>query len=218
MTSNSSVRAIHDVDVQLMLAVQQDDPVAFEELMMRYQGRVCSLLKHVVGDLGLAEDITQEVFLRVFRARKTYQPSAKFVTWIFTIANNLAINAIRSRQRTQEKPFGGFSASASDPEMASWNPENMVLASSGTIPARRLDKLEMREMVHLAVSSLGDRQRMALLLHQFEGLNYHDIAQIMQLSPQGVKSLLCRARMSLRDVLQGYMQHGNKVQTNKKNE
>ena len=212
MISDSSANLnLNDPDVQLMLAVQQDDASAFEELMLRYQGRVLSLLRHIVGNRDQAEDLTQEVFLRVYRARKTYKPGAKFATWIFTIANNVALNALRSRQRKPEVQLGVSQndASRSDSVLLA---EDTILASSGAIPARQMDKLEMRQMVRLAVEALGERQRTAVLLHKFEGMSYIDIAQIMDMTPQGVKSLLCRARLNLRDILQGYVQKGKSVE------
>ncbi|MDR2344831.1 MAG: sigma-70 family RNA polymerase sigma factor [Planctomycetaceae bacterium] len=213
MTTESVTKSnanLHDPDVRLMLAVQQDDAAAFEELMIRYQGRIFSLLRHAINNRDIAEDLTQDVFLRVFRARKSYQPDAKFSTWLFTIANNVAINAIRAKGRKPEVQLGIAcnDASKSNPVIFA---EDSIAASSGTIPTRRLEKLEMRQMVQLAINSLGERQRMAVLLHKFEGMSYIEIAKIMDMTPQALKSLLCRARLNLRDILQAYMKHGNKV-------
>ena len=87
-----------DPDVRLMLAVQLDDTTAFDELVSRYESRLISVLGLLMGDREQARDLSQEVFLRVFRARKTYQPTAKFCTWLFTIANNVASNARRARR------------------------------------------------------------------------------------------------------------------------
>ena len=91
--------ALRDPDVRLMLEVRDDNAAAFEELMLRYQGRLVTILTHLVGNRDQAEDLAQEVFLRVYRARKRYVPGAKFSTWLFTIANNVASNARRSRAR-----------------------------------------------------------------------------------------------------------------------
>jgi RNA polymerase sigma-70 factor (ECF subfamily) len=204
-----SIANLYDSDVRLMLAVQQDDAAAFEELMLRFQNRVLSLLRHLVGNRDTAEDLTQEVFLRVFRARKNYQPDAKFTTWLYTITNNVAFNQLRTRQRKPEVQLGtDRSGSDSDSPLT---PEELILASSGAIPTRRLDQLELKQMVHLAIESLNDRQRMAVLLHKFEGMNYADIAAAMEMTPQAVKSLLCRAHTHLRDILQAYMQRGRSV-------
>ncbi|MDR2440855.1 MAG: sigma-70 family RNA polymerase sigma factor [Planctomycetaceae bacterium] len=210
MNFDSSINLkLQDTDVRLMLAVQQDDASAFEELMLRYQNRVLSLLRHMVGDRDTAEDLTQDVFFRIFRARKSYQPEAKFTTWLFTITNNVALNALRTRYRKPEVQLS--SRNKEDSNGQTRLAEDLILASSGTIPTRQLDKLEMKQMVQLAVDALGERQRMAILLHKFEGMSYLDIAKAMKMTPQGVKSLLCRARLNLRDSLQGYMQRGQKV-------
>ncbi len=202
-----------DPDVKLMLAVQRDDASAFEELMLRYQGRVVSLLRHLVGNRDQAEDLTQEVFLRVFRARKSYVPGAKFTTWLFTIAHNVALNALRSRQRRPEVQLG-FSRNNIDmtESQAVTAAEESIVASSGTIPARRLERLETRQMVRVAIEALNEHQRMAILLHKFEDMSYADIAEVMDMTPQAVKSLLCRARLSLRHSLQMYVHRGESVQ------
>jgi RNA polymerase sigma-70 factor (ECF subfamily) len=202
-------QTVFDTNIRLMLAVQKDDASAFEELMYRFQGRVQSLFRHLIGNRELAEDLTQDVFLRVFRSRKSSQPSAKFTTWLFTIANNVALNQIRSQRRKPEAQFGS-EANNTDTESISHSAELMP-AGSEFMPTRQLDKVELREMVRLAVEALNERQRMAVLLNRFEGMNYAEIADVMQISPQAVKSLLCRAHIQLRNLLQKYVQKGNAV-------
>ena len=199
----------HDTNVRLMLAVQKDDAAAFEELMFRFQGRVQSLFRHLIGNHETAEDLTQDVFLRVFRSRKSYKPNAKFSTWLFTIANNVALNQLRSQKRKPVVQFGG----AVKPPHSDTVVESMdaIVAGSESMPARQLDKSELREMVRLAVEALNERQRMAVLLNRFEGMSYAEIADVMALSPQAVKSLLCRAHVQLRDLLQKYVQNGTAV-------
>ena len=199
-------QTVHDTNIRLMLAVQKDDASAFEELMFRFQGRVQSLLRHLIGNRELAEDLTQDVFLRVFRARKSYQPDAKFTTWLFTIANNVALNQLRSQRRKPEIQFGG-EGSDSVSEFVS-NPAETMMEGSELMPARQLDRSELCEMVRLAVEALNERQRMAVLLNRFEGMSYAEIADVMQISPQAVKSLLCRAHIQLRNLLQKYVQKG----------
>lgn len=196
--------ALRDPDVRLMLEVRGGNAAAFEELMLRYQSRLVTVLEHLVGSRDQAEDLAQEVFLRVYRARKRYEPGAKFSTWLFTIANNVASNALRSKSRRREINLVGR---ASGPMGA--NPlAQMLQAASGQMPARQLDKAEMREIVKVALETLNERQRMAVLLNKFEGLGYADIAVAMNLSPKAVKSLLSRARVSLREVLEPYIEHG----------
>ena len=199
-------QTVQDTSVRLMLAVQEDDASAFEELMVRFQGRVQSLFRHMIGNRELAEDLTQDVFLRVFRARKSYQPSAKFSTWLFAIANNVALNQLRSQRRKPETQFGNDTNDSQSE--AFFGPASAMMAGSEFIPARQLDKRELREMVRLAIEALNERQRMAVLLNRFEGMNYAEIADVMQLSPQAVKSLLCRAHIQLRNLLQKYVQKG----------
>ena len=199
-------QTVHDTNIRLMLAVQEDDASAFEELMFRFQGRVQSLFRHLLGNREMAEDLTRDVFLRVFRARKSYQPSAKFSTWLFAIANNVALNQMRSQRRRPETQFG--SESNEHYSEAISNPAEAIVAGSEVMPARQLDKSELREMVRLAIEALNERQRMAVLLNRFEGMNYAEIADVMKLTPQAVKSLLCRAHVQLRNLLQKYVQKG----------
>lgn len=204
--SESSVRryVLLDPDVRLMLQVRDDDAAAFEELVLRYQARLVAVLEHLVGSRDQAEDLAQEVFLRVYRARKRYVVGARFSTWLFRIANNVASNALRSRAR---RPEVTLQTRDSGP-MGAKPLDKMLQASSGQMPARRLDKAEIREVVRMALEALNERQRMAVLLNKFEGMSYAEIGEIMELSPQAIKSLLSRARVNLRDVLEPYFRHG----------
>jgi RNA polymerase sigma-70 factor (ECF subfamily) len=195
---------LHDPDVRLMLQVRAGHAPAFEELVLRYQSRLLTVLEHLVGNRELAEDLAQEVFLRVFRARKTYEPGAKFSTWLFTIANNVASNARRSKSRRKEIGVPEKSVEDSSP----LGLDQLAKAASGQMPARLLDKSESAHMVRLAVESLGERQRMALLLSKFEGMSYQDIADSMNLSVQAIKSLLSRARVNLKEILTPYVDGG----------
>jgi RNA polymerase sigma-70 factor (ECF subfamily) len=189
-----------------MLQVRDDNAAAFEELMLRYQNRLVTVLEHLMGRREMAEDLAQDVFLRVYRARKTYVPGAKFSTWLFTIANNVASNALRSLSRRREVHLD-----SRDSGPMGANPmDQLAVAASGQMPTRQLDNAEMRDVVQTAVQTLNDRQRMAVLLSKFEGMNYADIAETMDLSPQAIKSLLSRARVNLREVLQPYLERGER--------
>lgn len=204
--SKSSIQraALRDPDVRLMLEVRNGNAAAFEELVMRYQTRVLAVLENLVGNRHQAEDLTQEVFLRVYRARESYEPNAKFATWLFRIVNNVAMNALRSRTRRREQtvPFRPG-------DSQHFNALNdAIQVPSGQMPARRLDKLEVREMVRVAMEALNERQRLAVLLCKFEGMSYADIATAMKMSPKAVKSLLSRARLRLREVLEPYFLTG----------
>jgi RNA polymerase sigma-70 factor (ECF subfamily) len=191
-----------DPDVRLMLQVRADDSAAFEDLMNRYQNRVVSLMMHLVGKRDMAEDLAQEFFIRVYRARGRYVPGAKFSTWLYTIAHNVASNALRGLSRRKEVNLANR-----DSGEFSGNPMDVAaLAASGLMPTRQLDKAEVQEVVKLAIAALSERQRMAVLLNKFEHLSYEEIAEVMQMSPSAVKSLLSRARSNLRDVLDPYLQ------------
>jgi RNA polymerase sigma-70 factor (ECF subfamily) len=194
---------LHDPDVRLMLQVRDGNAAAFEELVLRYQGRLLTVLEHLVGTREQAEDLAQEVFLRVFRARDRYTPDAKFSTWLFTIANRVASNARRSKSRRREV---GVPDRGTDSEPMRL--DQLAKAASGAMPARLLDKAETAEIVRLALESLNERQRMALLLSKFEGMGYQEIADAMDLSVPAIKSLLSRARVNLREILVPYMEKG----------
>ena len=202
--SSAARYTLHDPDVRLMLAVRDDDAGAFEELMRRYQERLVTVLEHLIGSRDHAEDLAQDVFLRIYRSRKTYVPGAKFSTWLFTIANNVALNARRRRSRRKEINLDTQPATSSGAHSI----DEMAQAASGLMPARQIDKAEMRQVVRQAISTLNERQRMALLLSKFEGMGYQEIADAMDLSVPAIKSLLSRARVNLREILVPYMEKG----------
>ncbi len=188
---------LHDPDVQLMLRTQQGDRQAFEQLVLAYQDRLVGIFTHMIRSQEAAEDLAQEVFLRVYRSRERYQPTAKFSTWLFHIANNLAKNARRSLGRRKEVSYEGKSTNESSGDFASH-----VADKSGLMPTRQLARRELQGIVQEALDTLSDRQRMAVLLHKFEGMSYADIGQTMEMSPAAVKSLLSRARENLRVKLE----------------
>ncbi|GAB5404968.1 MAG: sigma-70 family RNA polymerase sigma factor [Aureliella sp.] len=188
-----------------MLRVAQDDTLAYQELLLKFEPRLRRVLKQVVNSESLAEDLVQDVFLRVWRARARYKPAAKFSTWLFHIAHNVASNAIRDGKRRKE-----YQAATNDQgSSANLGLEHMALASTGAMPVRKLDRAERADMVRFAIESLNERQRMALMLCKFEGLSYQEIADTMELSVQAVKSLLSRARVNLKTLLQPYLDTGS---------
>jgi RNA polymerase sigma-70 factor (ECF subfamily) len=150
-----------------------------------------------LSDQDAAEDLAQDVFLRVYRARARYQPTARFSTWLFRIANNLASNSRRSKGRRKEVQLN-----VKDSGPIGVGPqEKLFAAKSAFMPVRQATKSELRSVVRDALEGLSERQRMALLLHKFEGMSYSDIGEAMEMSPAAVKSLLSRARENLRDKL-----------------
>lgn len=183
-----------------MLRVRADDPEAFAELVARYWQPLVRLLGRKVGSEEDAQDLVQDVFLRVYQARKTYTVRSKFSTWLFTIAYNLARNACRTRRR---KP-----ALQVNPQKVDRLAPNRSLLSrrdSADLPMRHLEDAELAAVVRRAVEALKGRQRLVVLLNGYEGMGHAEIAQEIGMTPQAVKSLLSRARSKLRRSLAGYL-------------
>ncbi len=189
------VEAMARSDVQLMLDVKAGDDASFDFLLQKYRSPLVNFLYRMVRDAATAEDLAQEVFLRVYRARKQYSPSAKFTTWMFRIATNLALNSVRdNRHRKLET---SLDAPLGD--------------EPGALP-RELPAREMRidqhllerdrcEFIRQAVESLPEKQRVAVLLHKYEEMDYAEIAKILDCSESALKSLLFRAYETLRAQL-----------------
>ncbi len=202
VTSDTSARAfLRDPDVQLMLRTKEGDEEAFAQLVASYQDRIVGIFHHVLHDQESAEDLAQDVFLRIYRARNGYEPTAKFSTWLFRIANNLASNSRRRKGRRKEVPLN-----IRDSGPLGIRPEEKLIAEkSALMPTRQAHKSEMRAIVQSAVDELNDRQRLAVLLHRFEEMSYADIGETMDMSSAAVKSLLSRARDNLRGKLESYI-------------
>jgi RNA polymerase sigma-70 factor (ECF subfamily) len=193
-----------DPDVRLMLQVQEGSAGAFELLVRRYQRRIIAFLCQLAG-ADDAEDLAQEVFMRVYRARETYKPGARFSTWLYTIAHNVASNA--NRRASRRKEVNTFDNGQDSRPV--WTMEALAQAPSGLMPVRQLDRVELSEIVAVAMSTLNERQRTAVYLSKFEGMGYQEIAETMQLTSKAVKSLLSRARANLRDILKPYLDSGH---------
>lgn len=191
---------LRDPDIRLMLRVRDDDPTAFAELVELYHHRLLMVMHHLIGNKDEAEDLAQETFLRVYRGRKKYHPRAKFSTWLFTIANNLALNALRMRQR---KPIVALDVRDSGP--LGPRPAERIVQDREHQPSQRLQQQELAGIVQKAIEQLNERQRMAVVLNKFEDMNYAEIAEVMGLTTKAVKSLLSRARDNLRVALRDYI-------------
>jgi RNA polymerase sigma-70 factor, ECF subfamily len=193
-------RWVEDPEVGLMLRVQAGDAAAFAELARRYRplifGRFCRWL----GGREEAEDLTQDVFLRLYRYRDRYRPRAKFATWVFHIARNVARNALRTRRR---RPCLRFDALESDGARL---PAEWLLPDRGEEPSRPLERAELAGRVRSAVSGLAERQRTAVELHQFQDRTYTQVAAEMAMTPKAAKSLLYRARNQLRASLGDFVE------------
>ena len=181
-------------DVQLMLGVKAGDDSSFDLLLQRYRTPVFNFLYRMVRDAGMAEDLAQEVFLRVYRARKGYAPSAKFTTWLFRIASNLALNALRDSRHRQAEI--SLDAPAPDEE-----PVAVQVPNGEPGVEQRLIAREQAARIRRAILALPGKQRVAVLLHKYEEMDYRDIARILECSESALKSLLFRAYETLRGEL-----------------
>jgi RNA polymerase sigma-70 factor (ECF subfamily) len=181
-----------------MQRVQSGDVAAFEEIQQRYAGRVFGYFCRQLRDRAEAEDLTQEVFLRLFRARHRYSPRARFATWVFHITQNVARNALRSRRRRPCVPL----ETATPAERGL--PESL-LRDRGEAPSRPLERDELAGVVRAAVAELAGRQRTAVELHQFHNRTYAEVAAELDMTPKAAKSLLYRARNQLREALSAFM-------------
>lgn len=202
--SRAPVGADADADAALMLRVQHDDAFAFEQLVERYQSRLVGVMAHIGPQHDVAEDLAQEVFLKVFRARKTYQPTAKFSTWLFAIATRVASNARRAAGRKRERTAAHRAGDTSANSL-----EQLAKDASGMMPSRVVARAERSQIVREAIAALQPRQRTALVLSKFEDMSYEEIGAALELSSAAVKSLLSRARESLRKQLAPYFNPRN---------
>jgi RNA polymerase sigma-70 factor (ECF subfamily) len=193
-----------DPDVGLMLRVRDDDAVAFEMLIDRYQRKIIRFMNGWTRNPEQAEDLAQDVFLRIYKSRKNYLPTAKFSTWLYRIAHNVASNFVRDSGVRKEFQL----SKAENSSTAGLLIENIAIAPSGFQPARRMDRGERSQIILQALEALGERQKTAILLSKFEGMSYQEIGETMGLSVQAVKSLLMRARVNLKNLLDPYIQSG----------
>jgi RNA polymerase sigma-70 factor, ECF subfamily len=185
---------LDDPDVQLMLRVRDGDGEGFAELVGRYSPRVHGYLRRQVGNRAEVEDLTQEVFLRLYRSRFRYQPRACFATWIFHVAQNVARNALRTRRR---RPYLHLqSVRAEDGPML-----ETLAADRRATPSMPMERAELSAAVRSAVAELAGRQRTAVELHQFQERSYAEVAAELNMTAKAAKSLLYRARQQLRLTL-----------------
>ncbi|MHC4932931.1 MAG: RNA polymerase sigma factor [Planctomycetota bacterium] len=189
-------------DVALMLSFQEGDQEAFSVLVDRHRNAIVNLTYRYLGNRSDAEDLAQEVFLRVYRARARYRPEAKFTTWLYRVAVNACLNEVRDRKN--RPTFGAASLAGGDDE--GFAPS--VADERTESPVHAAERSELRERVRAAVDELPDRQRVALLLNKFHGLSYEDLAASMDLTIPAVKSLLVRARENVRRLIEPHLQSG----------
>jgi RNA polymerase sigma-70 factor (ECF subfamily) len=191
-----NVEAMARTDVQLMLDVKAGDEQSFELLLRKYRTPLVNFLYRMVRDTAVAEDLAQEVFLRVYRARNEYAPSAKFTTWMFRIATNLALNSIRdNRHRRMDVSVDHTLDNGEDDQRPMELPDHTPTIEQELVARTRT------EMILRAVHALPEKQRAAVLLHKYQEMDYDEIARALECSESALKSLLFRAYETLRTEL-----------------
>lgn len=188
-----------DPGVALMLAWQAGDESAFDQIVDLYSGRVYSLLTRFLGHHPQREDFVQEVFLRVVRARDRYEPSARFITWLYRIVFNLSVNeterASRRRQLSLDQP-------GADEELGCIEVED----TRDPDPTAGMQSDDVILAVRSAIAALPENQRMAIVLAKFDDLPYVEIANVLNSSEKAIKSLIHRARETLRTELAPFLE------------
>jgi RNA polymerase sigma-70 factor, ECF subfamily len=180
----------------------QGSEAAFADLVRRYKSRIINLIYRFIRDHQRAEDLAQEVFVRVFLHRERYRKSGKFSTWIFTIAVNLAKNEIRRKVRLRNVlSLEGLQELAGS--------SGFFLKDKRPHPDRDLERDQLNELVTRAIEKLPPRYRMALVLRDIEGLSYEEIGDILQIPGGTVRSRINRARLMLKDKLKPFVRSGS---------
>jgi RNA polymerase sigma-70 factor (ECF subfamily) len=190
-----------DPDAALMLRVKQGDTAAFTELVEKYKQPVMNLVHRTLRDQTEAEDLAQNVFVQVYKSAARYKSTAKFSTWLFTIARNLCLNEIRRRSR---HPAESLDATHPDEEQPVIQIEDKKTAA----PTEKILESELAQKIDEALADLPENQRTAILLCRQEELSYEEIAAILGTSLSATKSLIHRGRETLKEKLKPYLKSG----------
>jgi RNA polymerase sigma-70 factor, ECF subfamily len=190
-------RAMSDADI--MLRVREGDDVGFNFLIEKYRKAIVNFMYRMVHNQAVAEELAQEVFLRVYRSRQTYRAEAKFTTWLYRIATNLGVN--HARDTKHERAAQTIYLDQPDPETGT-TPD---VADVRPDVEEELLKDERMKAIRKHVMALPDRQRTAVLMHKYQGLDYKEIGSVLRLSESATKSLLFRAYQTLRERLKEFV-------------
>jgi len=186
-------------DAEVMLRVKTGDQPAFEYLVQKYRRPLVSFMYRMARNAAVAEDLAQEVFLRVYRSRESYEASAKFTTWLYRIATNLAVN--HARDTRQDRPEVTVSLDEPDEETGS-----TLDVADGTMSAEEaLVRRERLAAIRKKVEGLPERQRLAVIMHKYQQMDYKQISDVLKLSESATKSLLFRAYETLREQLKEFV-------------
>ncbi len=194
----------HDEDLHLMQRVKAGDDEAFNELMRRHEKTVVNLIYRFTGSRAAAEDLAQEVFLRIYRAAGRFEARAKFFTYLYKVTLNLCRNARAKASRRKTTSLDQPRRGKGEGEMPSLDLEDPDGSAED-----RVARLEMGEMVREAVDQLPEEQRVVVVLQRFEHLSYEEISEVLGLSVPAVKSRLHRAKLNLKKLLGPYLENTN---------
>jgi RNA polymerase sigma-70 factor (ECF subfamily) len=186
-------------DAEIMLRAAKGDDAAFNYLVDKFRRPIISFMYRTTHNQATAEELAQEVFLRVYRSRESYEASAKFSTWLYRIATNLAVN--NARDTKHERAENQVSLDEPDEESGS----TMDVADTRISVEQQLLRNERLAAIRKVVEALPERQRMAVLMHKYQNMDYKEIAGVLKLSESATKSLLFRAYESLRESLQQFL-------------
>lgn len=189
----------------LMRAFQAGDDAAFDRLVALAKAEIAALAYRYGLDAMACDDLAQETFLRVYRARATYKPEGRFRAWLLRIAANLVISAARARKRSRTVPLEALRPAPGDPEAARGEVHADPRAEP---PAARIEREELERVVEAAVRELPETQRAAIILNRFHEQSYEEVGAALGLTVEAVKSLLFRARQNLKERLAGYVAAG----------
>ncbi len=186
-------------DAEVMLRVKAGDQSAFDFLVQKYRRPLVSFMYRMARNTAAAEDLAQEVFLRVYRSRQTYEASAKFTTWLYRIATNLAVN--HARDTRKDRPEVTVSLDEPDEETGT----TMDVADATMSAEEALVRRERMLAIRSKVEALPERQRLAVIMHKYQQMDYKQIADVLKLSESATKSLLFRAYQTLREQLKEFV-------------
>jgi RNA polymerase sigma-70 factor (ECF subfamily) len=186
-------------DAEVMLRVKTGDDSAFEYLVQKYRRPMVSFMFRMAHNPTVAEDLAQEVFLRVYRSREKYEASAKFTTWLYRIATNLAVNYARDTRHERPENTVSIDQQDDDTGLTLDVPDTSLSAEEAIIRRERMAAIRQR------VQALPERQKMAVLMHKYQQMDYRQIAEVLKLSESATKSLLFRAYETLREQLKQFV-------------
>jgi len=186
-------------DAEVMLRAKAGDQSAFDYLVHKYRRPMVNFMYRMVRNPAAAEDLAQEVFLRVYRSREGYEASAKFTTWLYRIATNLAVNYVRDTRHERPENTVNLDEANEETGLTLEIADDSITAEEAMVRRERMIAIRQR------VQALPERQRLAVIMHKYQQMDYRQIAEVLKLSESATKSLLFRAYETLRQQLKQFV-------------